>query len=260
MTISPENKKEEDGVLDNYHGEHMIKIVSTYKEKGELDESFSDLSDMSTKKQKKQTNILNNLEMGHTMRANTALGKYEMVVPKYTMNVENGIKNRVFLQVQGTLIDGLKSPYWSALKDEVFIRDLHRVINGRIEVWRMGVIKLCEELDLKGDVPKKQYIKQMEYAMNSVPLMQNSIDKFTIFALPILNHTALIQMLHGVETQEDADLIYNISNHEDIKIRALYDDKKRKASIVTIFDDDPNIKTYGKKDKAMMKTVTKYHY
>ena len=100
----------------------------------------------------------------------------------------------------------------------------------------------------------------MEYAMNNVPIIQNSIDKFITFALPILSHNALIQMLHGVETEEDADLVYKISNHNNVKIRALYNEKKKKASIVTIFDNDPNIKTYGKRDKAMMKIVTKYHY
>ena len=100
----------------------------------------------------------------------------------------------------------------------------------------------------------------MEYAMNNVPIIQNSIDKSITFALPILNHKALIQMLHGVETKEDADLVYKISNHNNVKIRALYDKKKKKASIVTIFYDNPNIKTYDKKDKAMMKIITKYHY
>ena len=241
-------------------GEHMIRIVSVGKRNEDLEENFSDLSDEVGKKQNEKVDRLCNLEVGHTMRSNSALGRYELVVPKYSMNTRNSTKNKVFLHVQGEILDGMKGPYWSQLKDQRYIKDLHRSIVGRLEVWRMGVQKLCEELDLKGEVPKKTYVSQLEYVMRKVPVMQDGIDKFDIFPIPILNHCSLILMVKGVETTEDADLIRNISNYNEIKVRAMCNTNKKTAAIVTTFDNHPQIKMYGKRDNPKVKVITQYHF
>ena len=263
MTVPEEEEEEDDDEGKNKptnKGEHMIRIVSVGKRNEDLEENFSDLSDEVGKKQNEKVDRLCNLEVGHTMRSNSALGRYELVVPKYSMNTRNSTKNKVFLHVQGEILDGMKGPYWSQLKDQRYIKDLHRSIVGCLEVWRMDVQKLCEELDLNGEVPKKTYVSQLEYAMRKVPVMQDGIDKFDIFAIPILNHCSLILMVKGVETTEDADLIRNISNYNEIKVRAMCNTNKKTAAIVTTFDNHPQIKMYGKKDKPKVKVITQYHF
>ena len=108
-----DNDEEEEGTKKYTNkGEHRIKIVSVGKDNREMEDNFSDLSDEVGKKKNEKIDTLCNLEAGHTMRSNSALGRYELVVPKYSMYTSNSTKNKVFLHFKGQILDGMKGPYW----------------------------------------------------------------------------------------------------------------------------------------------------
>ena len=126
------------------------------------------------------------------------------------MNVMHEGKKRFMLS--NSKHECLMQEHWLQFKDCNWIKDFHRIVSGRLQLWKDAVMKFCNAIDEKGMYPRREYNNQRQYASFVVTRMQNGLAKFDHFPVMILNEGAIVDMVEGVEKFEDAQLLREIAN------------------------------------------------
>ena len=176
-----------------------------------------------------------NSSVGALIKYSSVEARYEYIVPSSIMNVKHEGKKRFMLS--NSRHDCLMEEHWSHYKDPNWIKDFHKVVCGRLQVWKESVMKFCNVIDEKGTFPRREYDMQRQYASFQVTRMQNGLAKFNHFPVIILNEGAIMDMVDGVESFEDAQLIREIANCDQFSMRGIRDSRYNRVGLLTMFDN-----------------------
>ncbi len=160
------------------------------------------------------------------------------------IKVEEVVTGRAYLKVQG---------YTNYIKDFDYIRRRHEVILGKISEWRKATLDLLDRVEgdkVLGDVYSPgNYFRQRTWAEKIVPIVMVGISTFHTISIDVLNCDALITYVNGIDTLEEANFVYHISNckHYELCVKPM--NAANDFTIETIFDHVSG-KAYGKRVKV----------
>jgi hypothetical protein len=160
------------------------------------------------------------------------------------IKVEECVSGRAYLKVQG---------YTNYIKDFDYIRRRHEVILGKISEWRKATLDLLDKVEddeVLGDIYSPgNYFRQRAWAEKIIPMVMLGISSFHTIAVDVLNCDALITHVKGIDTLEEANFVYHISNCEHYSLCVKPMGTVSDFTIETIFDHVSG-KAYGKRVKV----------
>jgi hypothetical protein len=157
------------------------------------------------------------------------------------IKVEEVVTGRVYLKVQG---------YTNYIKDFDYIRRRREVILGKISEWCKATLDLLDHVEsdeVLGDIHSPgNYFRQRTWAEKIIPMVMLGISAFHTISVNVQNCDALITHVNGIDTLEEANFVYHISNCEHYLLCVKPMSTANDFTIETIFDHVIG-KAYGKR-------------
>jgi hypothetical protein len=139
--------------------------------------------------------------------------------------------------------------YTNYITDPDYIRKRHEIINGKIHEWRKATNDLLtrvESDDVMQDIYQPWcFVRQQTWVDKKVGKMMYGIEQYTKMPVDVLHKKALLQHVHGIDSEEEADFVFNICSSEEFKLIVKPMENTNDFTIMTVFDTGYT-KGYGK--------------
>jgi hypothetical protein len=150
--------------------------------------------------------------------------------------------------VLGATVVNVKN-YKNHLTDPEYVSVQHQKVIGMIKQWKMLVLDIIKEMEDEWEFSFFAFKEQHDWAKTQLDPVVMGLSKFKLVSVGLLNINAVIQLVDGVENEEMADFVINLSTCRSCEIALLRHDELNNCSIVTIFNENNKRKVaYGKKE------------
>jgi hypothetical protein len=133
------------------------------------------------------------------------------------------------------------------LNQTEYITMTNDVLRGKLYQWRLNSVKYLQDLTNLFERPKKATEDQLNFAKNDVLQILKGIEKFNVMCISLMNTSAIMTYIEGINDCEQAHLVYNIANCIDFELGVVTHDREFNVTVFTKYDnDDSNKFAYGK--------------
>ena len=130
--------------------------------------------------------------------------------------------------------------YINFLSDPEFVKKHHQVVNGKILRWRAETMSLISELVHDGRFKESELLDQFIFARTDAYEVMTGVATHTTLPAGCLNHYALRNYFHGIDSREKADLLHQMSVCHTFEIivhvKQVKDSNYREVQIHTRFN------------------------
>ena len=183
-------------------------------------------------------------EPGTVVTHNSPIGRIDMVAPEVTYNYNRSGRNS-YVRIDSIEYNTVFKSSNYHLKDSNWITNYHKIVNGKIREWRRSMLKIFNKLDNTHNMNRNTYKKQLDFAQHRALKIQFGISNFNDFPVHILNHKNLIEMIDGIESEEQAEFVIWVSNSRVFEITPYIKQRSNEINVVTVFDSNYSV-IFGK--------------
>lgn len=144
-------------------------------------------------------------------RENEYEGKLADISDGMAVNVmtTTNTKSATYIPIKG---------YKNYLVDPVYVRELHKQVNGKIVQWRNKVIATAEELIQVGLATEDYIAPQLRFAKYTVFYIIKGLNESHFLPCDILNDDALEKLIPGVVNTECAEFVHKMARCKSFEI------------------------------------------
>jgi hypothetical protein len=133
--------------------------------------------------------------------------------------------------------------------DTEYVAVQHQKLIGMMKQWKMLVLDIIKEMEDEWEFSWFAFKDQHNWAKTCLDPVMIGVSKFNMVFIGLLNIEAVIELVDGVDNEEQANFIIKLAKCKCCEIALIRHNHLNNCTIVTIFDEDNTKKiAYGKKE------------
>lgn len=178
----------------------------------------------------------------------------EGIVPHCTLGNDNGMfepmQPNIWNVFTKPLYDRTTVPikgYNKYLTDPDYVKLVHSKVVGLMKEWEKAVLNSFKELQDEWSYPFKCVANQYNWVINKTGCIMEGLMDFLIMPVSHMNVVSVIQLVKGIEDEEQADFAISLAQCHKIEVAVIRHLDTNDCSVVTIFNNNYERKVaYGK--------------